>query len=141
MDTTIKACQKCNIDKPINEFHRDNSRNDGRAYVCKACRRTHRHAYYERQKEKLRANYNPEEARNIRLVRTYGITSKDYDAMVKAQNGVCAICCQTSYKNLHVDHDHDTGRVRGLLCSPCNTSLGGFRDSIENLKRAIKYLE
>lgn len=58
------------------------------------------------------------------LRRAYGITSEQYDAMLAAQGGVCAICKSEPKKNrLHVDHDHDTGRVRGLLCVACNSRL------------------
>ena len=55
------------------------------------------------------------------------------------QDGKCAICHQVPTK-LVIDHDHETGLVRGLLCSPCNTSLGGFHEDVGNLVNAIKYL-
>jgi hypothetical protein len=59
--------------------------------------------------------------------------------MKKSQENKCWIC--ESKTSLVVDHDHSTGKVRGLLCSLCNTSLGGFKDNIESLKKAIEYLE
>lgn len=63
--------------------------------------------------------------RNNELVRRYGITLADYVAMLRAQGGGCAICGQKpTRRNLAVDHDHATGKVRGLLCAPCNTGLG-----------------
>lgn len=72
----------------------------------------------------------------------YGLEPTEYDSMLAKQNGLCAICNNecSSGKRLAVDHDHNTGIVRGLLCSNCNTSLGGFKDSIDLLKSAIKYL-
>lgn len=84
---------------------------------------------------------------NAMLVRKYGITIDDYEEMHVKQGGVCAICGQPetvkingySY-NLSVDHCHDTGKVRGLLCSKCNLSLGGFNDAIDLLTKAINYL-
>lgn len=70
----------------------------------------------------------------------YGITRKEADALIKKQKAVCAICKLTP-KRWCVDHDHATGKFRGLLCSTCNAGLGGLRDSINNLKAAISYLE
>lgn len=79
--------------------------------------------------------------------RKYGVTQQDYDDRVFAQNGVCAICGKpetrvVGEKNcpLAVDHDHETGIVRGLLCHSCNSGLGHFKDSLENLSNAIDYL-
>lgn len=70
----------------------------------------------------------------------YGIDYADYLTMSEEQNGQCAICGVT-VDPLHVDHCHETGVVRGLLCGPCNTSLGGFKDDPSILQRAIAYLD
>lgn len=84
-------------------------------------------------------------ARNLR--RKFGITVEQYEEMLEAQEGGCAICgttdCQakTGKSRLAVDHDHDTGKVRGLLCNHCNAGLGAFRDNTTLLEKAIKYLE
>jgi hypothetical protein len=72
------------------------------------------------------------------LRRLYGITLAEYEAMVKKQNGRCAICDEESA--LHVDHDHETGEVRGLLCQKCNTAIGHLRHDEHLLRRAIDYL-
>lgn len=82
---------------------------------------------------------NPSYMRNDHLVRTYGITSDDYDAMVEAQEHRCAICGQLT-DGLVVDHCHTTGEVRGLLCDRCNVGLGCMGDNIERLMRAADYL-
>ena len=86
-------------------------------------------------------------AADSHLVRNFNITIEDYEQMLKDQNNVCAICGQAETKvysgkviSLAVDHCHDTGAVRGLLCSKCNTALGGFNDSQEILEKAINYL-
>jgi hypothetical protein len=81
----------------------------------------------------------------------YGITYEDYNDLVKLQGNLCAICGEpetarawndkSKSKTLHVDHDHETGQVRGLLCQKCNTGLGGLKDDIKLLKLAIEYLE
>lgn len=78
------------------------------------------------------------------MLHRYGLTIEQYKAMVEAQHGVCKICGRPPcdrWKRLHVDHNHVTGKVRGLLCHHCNTALGNFGDSIELLKAAVGYLE
>ncbi len=82
-------------------------------------------------------------------LRRFGLTPDDYDQMLAEQGGVCAICCRPERstnpqsgepKRLAVDHCHKTGRVRGLLCAPCNKAIGAFDESEELLCRAITYL-
>ncbi len=87
-------------------------------------------------------------ARARHLLRTFGITAEEYDAMLAAQGGGCAICgCRPEEQAaryttfLHVDHDHTTGRVRGLLCAEHNLLLGRFNDDPALLRRAVEYLE
>ena len=75
-----------------------------------------------------------------RLKLQYGITVEQYQQMLVAQGGRCAICRLESDAMLHVDHSHATGKVRGLLCGACNLSLGGFRDDPATLLRAAIYL-
>ncbi len=73
----------------------------------------------------------------------FGLTGADFNRMLAEQGGVCAICrnvCKTG-KRLAVDHDHATGRVRGLLCANCNTGLGKFGDSLLTLEAACAYLK
>lgn len=70
----------------------------------------------------------------------YGLTVEQYQIMCLIQNNLCAICCEEPEENLHVDHDHVTGEVRGLLCNNCNNGLGRFKDNIESLENAILYL-
>lgn len=79
----------------------------------------------------------------MRLRRHYGITAAQYDEMLTAQNGVCAICARPPLnKPLNVDHDHKTGLVRGLLCWNCNQRvLGAARDNAALLRAAADYLD
>lgn len=86
---------------------------------------------------------DPNYTRRVHLKHHYGLTLEAYDQIVGDQNGVCAICqneCPTG-GNLSVDHCHETGEVRGLLCRTCNLGLGEFKDSAKNLQRAIAYLQ
>ncbi len=78
------------------------------------------------------------------LKHNYGLTLEEYQDMVEAQEGRCAICGTdnpTPHDRLYVDHDHVTGKVRGLLCQKCNLALGLFKDSRDVLGSAILYLE
>lgn len=82
--------------------------------------------------------------RDAYLRRTYGITEPEYEQILEAQGGVCAVCLRPppAGKHLHVDHDHRTGIVRGLLCMTCNHDLLGRRDKDPGLfRRAAEYLE
>lgn len=80
-----------------------------------------------------------------RLLQKYGITIEEYEALYEAQDGLCAICGETPesdrWNRLAVDHCHETGQVRGLLCGSCNRALGSFKDDPEIMQRAIAYLQ
>ncbi len=81
--------------------------------------------------------------RNTALKKAYGITIDQFDAMVDAQGGKCLICQKTLTlwsKFTHVDHDHDTGEIRAILCHPCNSALGLLGEKVSLLQRAIIYL-
>lgn len=97
---------------------------------------------------------NPERTtanrRRWNLQKLYGITPEDYSAMLADQGGVCAVCRQPEPDahgrtgtrfSLSIDHCHDTGRVRGLLCQKCNRAIGLLGDNVELLRSAIRYLE
>lgn len=139
-----KHCPSCGLEKPLEAFSKNRKTKDGLAVYCRMC-------YSEKCKKshaKVKADplayaeYLAKE-RDRHLKRTFGISSADYDAMLRAQGGRCAICRDTSCKSgvaFAVDHCHATGKIRGLLCRDCNTSLGKFNDDIETLQRAIQYL-
>ena len=79
------------------------------------------------------------------LARLYGLSRPAYDALVEAQGGRCKICGRTpsgqrNFKRLHVDHNHETGEVRGLLCPRCNVAVG-FVESHENIEEVVDYLQ
>ena len=113
-----------------------------------------RAAYRAKNKAKIQA-YNKEyrkrafnSTRSYDYKINYGITIEQYESMLMQQNNVCAICLRAEtatnrgkVKRLAVDHCHTTGKVRGLLCHNCNTTLGKYEDKPELIKRFIEYLE
>lgn len=101
-----------------------------------------RHKEKRAEKNRKWAAANRERKNASRRKCVYGVTAEEYARMNAEQGGLCAICGGTNgEKQLAVDHCHKTGIVRQLLCGCCNTSLGGFRDSIELLLKAIEYLK
>ena len=81
------------------------------------------------------------EDHRAKIWKLYGLTSEGYETLLKDQKGVCALCGRPpKIQRLSVDHDHDTGRIRGLLCRGCNSSLGQLGDTLDNLKKVLIYL-
>jgi hypothetical protein len=93
--------------------------------------------------DKVRQYRNKYDAKYPNSRRSYVYTQEDvYTPLLSAQDGKCAICgCLPNGKRLSIDHDHNDGKIRGLLCSNCNLALGLFKDSVTNLSKAISYLE
>ena len=98
-----------------------------------------------RAQQRARYHANPEKYRDYELRRRYGISSADYERMLIAQRGVCAVCEKAEFigpgKRLHVDHDHKTKKVRGLVCVRCNVLIGMAQDQPERFTAAIQYLD
>jgi hypothetical protein len=151
-----QICRRCEKDLPITEFWKSSYKASGYLQYCKECTNLNRKEYRDRQKtgttkytrkftkEDYETPEYKEHQRDRSLKRIYGISIEDYNLLFTNQDGSCAICKihQSKLKRpLDVDHDHETGKVRGLLCSNCNTSLGLLKDSTELLSHAIKYLE
>lgn len=82
-----------------------------------------------------------EQLRRNELKRKYGMSLEEFNQMVKDQKGTCLICLKVPKKRLVIDHCHKTGKVRGLLCDPCNVALGFLEDNVEFLLRAVNYLK
>lgn len=154
----MKTCSKCKLEQELNGFHKDKSRSDGLHSICKICHsnrvKTKRRTdpeWRKKQKETSRQYKinNPDKykrsIRNWTLKNKYSITIEEYEDLLEKQNGGCAICERNDSgvswsKNLHVDHCHTSGKIRGLLCQPCNVSLGQMSEDIDLLYRAIEYL-
>lgn len=170
MGAAMRVCTVCGEPKPREAFALSKRAKDGLHTFCKACKSAKSRAWYhatsERQKARGRRRYqtNGREMRAAALrwyetnrahalelkrewaIRTaFGMTLKEYDALVVAQGGSCALCRKPPERKgrrpLHVDHCHDTGVVRGLLCRSCNVGLGHFKDSPSLLRAAAAYLE
>jgi hypothetical protein len=101
---------------------------------------TNRKQYYKLNKEQFKSTF-----RRNKLKREYNISTEEYDTMLLEQGYRCSICKSESpglnRKHFSVDHNHITGKVRGLLCHRCNTALGGFLDDIFILEEALTYLK
>jgi Autographiviridae endonuclease VII len=161
-----KICRLCGLDTPLERFYRAAGTRDGLRSECKECNLAQRAARYRKNPkpyiERVRKwqRENPERLkaradafresgkkrisdRKSHLKRKYGLTLEQYDEMHAAQDGVCAICRQPrpEDRSLHVDHDHDTGEIRGLLCFKCNNALGDFNDDHDLFQRAADYLD
>ena len=107
--------------------------------------REHKRRYHERHPEKTWRFSDPLKRRNAhikyRLRKKYGLVLAEYQRLLSAQSGTCAICGDKfSPKVPHVDHDHKTGLVRGILCATCNWGLGSFKDNVDLMEKAITYL-
>jgi len=100
----------------------------------------YREAHHEQVRENARKYERANKAKiaNQKLIAKYGMTLEQFEEMVIRQNRQCLFCKEI--KRLSVDHDHKTGKVRGLLCTECNLALGLFKDSQETLQRAVDYL-
>ena len=152
----IKTCNKCKLDKDLSEFNKRKSSKDGLDGYCRDCKikyfpsikyRETWKEYYLKNAEKIKeyartyAKENKEKRKKRDLMKFYGITIEDFHKLEKRQNNKCAICGQVnSDGKLYIDHCHNTGKVRGLLCLYCNTGIGYFRDNIEFLLKAMNYL-
>jgi hypothetical protein len=118
----------CKEQKPLSEFHKSTNR-------CKSCGKIYRKDYSKRDYVK-----RAESSRQLNL--NYGITLADYDKMLAEQGGGCAVCGkEPNGTRLHVDHNHKTGAIRGLLCNGCNVALGSVDDNLSTLSGLIKYLQ
>ncbi len=126
----MKQCGKCGKVKRLQDYRKDSSRKDGVYPYCKSCCKD-----YEKIPDRIDASRK--RARAI-FYRKYGITETEYQERFEKQNGLCVICGKAQpNKRLSVDHCHETGKVRGLLCSKCNYVLGNSNDNPNILRRAI----
>lgn len=136
----MKLCKYCDEEKPLDGFYNNKKAPDGKASRCKECNKAYCKDWHANNREKSRATAKKSYDKNSHKWRlaTYNLTEEEFDSLVESQDGKCAICKQD--RELHIDHCHNLGNVRGLLCLQCNTALGLFDDDVERLKIAIEYL-
>lgn len=149
----MKTCTKCHIEKPSADFYRDKRKPDGLRNQCNSCIAANTRRYYAGHAEEIaeqKRGYNQDNRQIIRarlLKKAYGVTPEEFAVMFGQQNGRCKICglemtlAGHSRLSCCVDHNHVSGKVRGLLCLKCNAGLGSFLDSSRILRQAATYLE
>lgn len=141
----MKTCSVCSKSLPASSYWKRNKSPDGLCVQCKDCMRSRR-AERDWQVEKARQMeiHGPDRFYEMRretiLKHRYGMTYEDLREMEESQGNKC-LSCQSSPKKLHVDHCHDTGRVRGLLCGPCNRALGLMKEDVDSIIRLAEYIE
>jgi len=146
----LLKCTRCQKEKHPEEMSVDKKRNSGLSSWCKQCRaRTAKNwaaknpeRYREQQSHKKPQEYLAQ--RDYMLRYRYGISLAEYETMLEAQNRSCAICKKPASKLtylLHVDHCHDHGHVRGLLCSGCNLYVGYVKNNPEVFANGSEYLK
>ena len=161
----MKRCSKCGVEQPLDNFYRDAGCKDGIRPDCKACFAARAKARYAKTRERdiarvkawqqqnrerhlasQRARHQRPDVkrreRDAHLRRSYGMTIDQYEEQLARQGGVCAICKKPPRPDisLHVDHDHETGRIRGLICFGCNNILGSVGDEPARLIALVNYL-
>lgn len=152
-----KNCTQTNP-QPLDNFFNDKGFKSGKMAICKTCKQAKTYEWREKNPQVYNAlavkwrDKNPEKQHATDIKRTYGLSIERYNQLLSDQQCKCAICNKQhdpSLKRgrLYVDHCHKTSKtkksskVRGLLCSACNSALGYFKDDIEVIEKAIDYLK
>ena len=149
----MKACSKCHTLKLLSDFQTAKKYSDGRSADCKTCRCLYQKEWYAKHRgyrvPQIEAwrKANPAKCDQYHLkteLKKYGLTIPQYEIMLSSQDGGCKICGTTKpgarFKRLVVDHDKETGRVRGLLCDLCNRGIGLLKHDLSILRSATEYL-
>lgn len=159
-----KQCTGCGKVKPLDSYHSSIGTADGRQSRCKECKLAGNLAWrkanknkvaeskrgyairnreamrkYQKEYRALRGAEAAEYRRRWNLATRYSLTIEDFTRLLESQGGCCAVCGRKGGRQV-VDHDHDTGEVRGILCVRCNVAIGSLGDSVEGLMRAVRYL-
>jgi hypothetical protein len=141
-NVTSKKCSRCNQIKNASEFYAEKSgKYKGKLTACcKQCTAEKSYMYYHANKEKAKISHrnwvlkNKDKVAFTKAKSSYGIQKDEYDSLIR----VCQICGNTT--NLRIDHSHQSGRIRGMLCDGCNKGLGFFKDNPTLLLRASDYI-
>lgn len=144
-----KVCSSCGLSKPLSDFYKEPRVKDGRFRRCKACHCKTTKEYREKNPEIYRKaslkhwRSLDDKKKQARWIKRYGLSAEQYYKMLAEQKEVCKICGQkcSTKQTLCVDHCHKTGKIRGLLCVKCNTSLGMLNDDVSLFYKAVEYLK
>jgi hypothetical protein len=135
----VRVCRTCGIEKSLEEYHLQRGPRTSEGYrrpTCKSCDAKQSMAWAKANPEKVRVF-----RRKAKLKEKYGISIEDYNSLLEKQGGVCALCNKQHLRRpLNVDHCHNTGKVRGLLCDKCNLGIGLFDDNPELFEKVREYL-
>lgn len=125
-----KKCSKCGQTKTASDFYTNRHLRSGLASWCKACHQGYGREWKRSEAGKLKQKRDW-------LKRDFGITPEDYERLLERCDHRCLAC--GSQKQLHIDHDHATGRIRGILCGNCNRALGLLRDDAIRISQLLEY--
>lgn len=153
MKETRKRCPKCGVTKDYSEYHKSRNNSRGIQSRCKACQKAELVARKKKNPERYAKLSRDWKAKNrdkvnkasrwYKIKAAYGLTEQEYDDLLAKQGHRCAICETLEPKGKgiwHIDHCHETGKVRAILCHHCNVGLGHFQDSISLLQKAVDYV-
>lgn len=163
---STKRCASCSQPLPLTAFYKDKRKPDGCYSSCAKCfndyKKSNRHRWADRErttarryyeenrdwvlsKAKQRYQLHPEKKRDEKLRRKYGISLAEWNLLFDSQGRKCAICRRDHSLGFngswHLDHNHQTNKIRKILCHACNTALGMVRDSVNILQKMIAYLQ
>lgn len=148
--SAVKTCTKCYNCKYTTEFYQNRKHSDNLSSWCKSCinesaKNRHKTPRGKEIMKKARDKYyhygnGRNKQREINLFVRYGIRPETHERFLERQEGKCPICLQLIIGFGHIDHNHKTGEVRGVLCGKCNRALGFLGDSPDRLERALIYL-
>lgn len=143
----VKSCPNCQTEKEDYLFYTHKKNKSGLSSWCQSCIRAKAKIAYDKDpglQRRMRATNilwrenNRFWCRFRHILNTYHLTLDQYYALEESQDFVCAVCKEDC--ELHVDHNHSTQKVRGLLCMGCNMGLGNFKDNLVKMQQAIEYL-
>jgi len=128
----MKVCRKCNKEQPLENYYKSKAgTRDGRRHECKVCWNSSSLEYYLANKERIN-----EAGKEYHYTKTYGITRDEFKQMVADGSG-CEVC---GFEHVVLDHCHDSGVIRGLLCNKCNQALGSLKDDPKRIVKLSEYM-
>ena len=134
-EVDTKACRTCGVEKSLDHYYNAKHHKDGKMNICKPC---------DTERRRMHNEKNPDMRKNRDLKWRYGISLEQWDQMYLEQEGKCAACGihQSEIDKVFcVDHNHETGEVRSLLCNPCNSTVGFAKESSDRLRACADYME